>query len=341
MERPGEPRKRRSTRKPAEQAAQSLLAVLLLSTASGCATYDVDRSRPLAAKSRSYAQRPSNYIVVRGDTISSIARSFGVSRESVVDANNLYEPDSLRPGQRIFVPRGRHALAHGPERSPPIRTAEGALPKARGRSLMAPRDLDEAAEGLDPRIEGARFYAFDGPRVKPNDNRVEVAAPAEQDVDGTQIALNDLDAPYDPKKRGNKSAQVSRSGGQFIWPVQGRVISGFGPHNDGMHNDGINIAAEPGAPVKAAEGGVVVYAGNELASYGYLLLIRHPSGYVTAYAHNRRLLVKKNDKVKRGQLIASVGSTGDVDRPQLHFEIRRGEKAVDPRRYLTTATASR
>ena len=85
----------------------------------------------------------------------------------------------------------------------------------------------------------------------------------------------------------------------------------------------------------------MVYSGNELASYGNLLLIRHSSGYVTAYAHNRSLLVGKGDKVKRGQAIAHVGATGDVDRPQLHFEIRRGEKAVDPKHYLATATASR
>jgi murein DD-endopeptidase MepM/ murein hydrolase activator NlpD len=93
--------------------------------------------------------------------------------------------------------------------------------------------------------------------------------------------------------------------------------------------------------VKAADSGIVVYAGNELAGYGNLLLVRHPSGYVTAYAHNKKILVERGDTVKQGETVALVGSTGDVDRPQLHFEIRKGDRAVDPNRYLSRTTASR
>jgi murein DD-endopeptidase MepM/ murein hydrolase activator NlpD len=122
--------------------------------------------------------------------------------------------------------------------------------------------------------------------------------------------------------------------GPFAWPVQGKVISAFGSSKDGTKNDGINIAAPSGAPVVAAADGVVAYAGNELRGFGNMILIRHEGGYVTAYAHNASLLVKKGDKVKRGQTIARVGATGSVFGPQLHFEIRKGTQPVDPMTFL-------
>ncbi|MBP7064253.1 MAG: peptidoglycan DD-metalloendopeptidase family protein [Ferrovibrio sp.] len=128
-----------------------------------------------------------------------------------------------------------------------------------------------------------------------------------------------------------------RSGRTFAWPVRGRILSTFGPKPDGLHNDGINIAARNGAPVIAAENGVVVYAGSELRGFGNLLLVRHADGWITAYAHLDRVLVQKGQQVKRGQAIATVGSSGAVDQPQLHFEIRRGTQAVDPAKFLTVA----
>jgi murein DD-endopeptidase MepM/ murein hydrolase activator NlpD len=114
------------------------------------------------------------------------------------------------------------------------------------------------------------------------------------------------------------------------WPVKGHVIAGFGPKTNGQQNDGINLAVPEGTPVKAAEDGVVAYAGNELKGYGNLVLVRHPNGYVTAYAHAKELMVKRGDEVKRGQIIAKSGQTGNVDAPQLHFEVRKGQTPVDP-----------
>ncbi|HVJ35458.1 MAG TPA: LysM peptidoglycan-binding domain-containing M23 family metallopeptidase [Terriglobia bacterium] len=122
--------------------------------------------------------------------------------------------------------------------------------------------------------------------------------------------------------------------GQFGWPVQGKVVSKFGATADGLRNDGINISAPAGAPVVAAADGVVAYAGNELRGFGNMILIRHADGWVTAYAHNESLTVKKGDTVKRGQTIARVGQTGNVTSPQLHFEIRKGTSAQDPTKYL-------
>jgi murein DD-endopeptidase MepM/ murein hydrolase activator NlpD len=120
----------------------------------------------------------------------------------------------------------------------------------------------------------------------------------------------------------------------FRWPVRGRVIAGFGPKPNGQQNDGINVAVPEGTPVKAAEDGVVAYAGNELKSYGNLVLVRHSNGYVTAYAHASEILVKRDDPVKRGQVIAKSGQTGSVAAPQLHFEIRKGSTPVDPVPFL-------
>ena len=127
--------------------------------------------------------------------------------------------------------------------------------------------------------------------------------------------------------------------GGFIWPVEGKVISSFGPKAKGFHNDGINITAPRGSPVRAAENGVVAYAGNELRGFGNMLLIKHADGWITAYAHAGEILVKRGETVKRGQVVARIGSSGGVASPQLHFELRRGTDAVDPQAHLKKGRA--
>jgi murein DD-endopeptidase MepM/ murein hydrolase activator NlpD len=123
----------------------------------------------------------------------------------------------------------------------------------------------------------------------------------------------------------------------FRWPVRGRIIAGFGPKPNGLQNDGINLSVPEGTPIKAAEDGVVAYAGNELKGYGNLVLIRHRDGFVTAYANASKILVQRGETVKRGQVIARSGETGNVNSPQLHFEIRKGATPVDPAQYLKGA----
>ncbi len=124
------------------------------------------------------------------------------------------------------------------------------------------------------------------------------------------------------------------SGPQFRAPVRGRVISTFGPKPGGTRNDGVNFAVPEGTSVRAAEDGTVAYAGNELKGYGNLVLIKHADGYVTAYAHNSELMVKRGDTVRRGQIVAKAGQSGGVSTPQLHFEIRKGSQPVDPSQYV-------
>ncbi|MCE9520948.1 MAG: LysM peptidoglycan-binding domain-containing M23 family metallopeptidase [Alphaproteobacteria bacterium] len=383
MEKPGDPRNRRSQRNRTEQTVQTLIAALLLGTTSGCATYDFDQapapsfnarpaSRPVTVVyvqrgdtipgiARRYGLSPqavvdanglsapyrltrgerlvlppsSVHIVEPGDTVSSIARAYGVPRDSIIASNDLATPDNLRPGERIAVPFAAPVQRPAARNAQAIKTVELAAPAKVETTNNFP-----TKSGPDPRLAGGRYYALGTPRAKPEfegqGGPEEFAPPDEPEVDA--------DAAYSPKKAATKVSDretLGRTPGKFIWPVRGKVLSGFGRRGTGVHNDGINIAAEPGSPVKAADGGVVVYAGNELAGYGNLLLLRHPSGYVTAYAHNKKLLVERGDAVKQGQTVATVGSTGDVDRPQLHFEIRKGDRAVDPNLYLVRSTASR
>ncbi len=126
----------------------------------------------------------------------------------------------------------------------------------------------------------------------------------------------------------------------FAWPVSGRVISDFGSTASGGKNDGINIATPMDAPIHASASGTVTYAGDELKNYGNLVLVKHAGGFTTAYAHADRLVVSRGDFVARGQVIGYTGQTGDVNAPQLHFEIREQTTPVNPRTYLASTTAS-
>jgi len=132
-----------------------------------------------------------------------------------------------------------------------------------------------------------------------------------------------------------QSEEPAEQAANFRWPAQGRVISGFGAKGASGTNDGINIAVPEGTPVRAAEGGTVIHADDALKGYGKLVLVRHPNGYVSVYAHNGEIKVKRGESVKRGQVIAASGSSGNVTSPQLHFQIRKGSQAVDPMKMLS------
>jgi len=141
-------------------------------------------------------------------------------------------------------------------------------------------------------------------------------------------------APADSNDNTYDSVQSSSGDASFVWPMKGRILSPYGARAGGGRNDGINIAATEGEPIRAAADGTVTYSGNDLKSYGNLTLIKHDGGYVTAYAHAERFVVRRGEHVAKGQVIGYAGETGDVRRPQLHFEIRRGIKPVNPRPLL-------
>jgi murein DD-endopeptidase MepM/ murein hydrolase activator NlpD len=133
---------------------------------------------------------------------------------------------------------------------------------------------------------------------------------------------------------------VMGGSGRFPWPVQGRVLAGYGAAANGARNDGINIAAARGTPVRSIDTGTVAYVGNEVKGYGNLVLVKHENGWISAYAHLDNPMVKVGDKVGSGQVIAKVGNTGGVAQPQLHFELRRGKNPVDPREFLAPAPSA-
>jgi murein DD-endopeptidase MepM/ murein hydrolase activator NlpD len=195
-------------------------------------------------------------------------------------------------------------------------------------NLIPPFDLYEGQRLVIPGTSAHPASAAAAPPAPQPSNQQPTAratgAPA--DAAGQTTALARPNAPR-------------RETGSFEWPVEGSVISEFGPKGGGRYNDGINIAAPMGTPVRAAQSGVVAYAGNEVRGFGNMLLLKHPNGWVTAYAHNQELLVQRGERVRRGQVIARVGSSGSVDRPQLHFEVRQGKQAVDPMRELSRPSA--
>ncbi|MEO1111431.1 MAG: LysM peptidoglycan-binding domain-containing M23 family metallopeptidase [Pseudomonadota bacterium] len=171
-----------------------------------------------------------------------------------------------------------------------------------------------------------------------------VAAPATaapsapvQKVALPQPALTQEPRPTEPIKTpkvDNTSKEAVTSDAKFRWPVRGRIISDFGTKPGGGKNEGVNLAVPEGTPVKAADDGTVIYSGNELKGYGNLVLVRHSEGWVSAYAHNSELKVKRGDTIRRGDVIGLAGATGSVNQPQVHFELRKGNKPVDPLNHL-------
>ncbi len=235
---------------------------------------------------------------------------------AIIVANALEPPYRLLIGQRIVLPRGREYVVRRGDTLSRVssRFGVGLYSLARANNLKNPYLI----------LVGQRLYIPRGAGVQARKK--------------TPRKKGKVPAVRTRSRLAKSHPAISRPpkiiGGGFIWPVKGKVVSGFGPKSRGLQNDGINISAPRGTPVRAVENGVIAYAGNELRGFGNLLLIKHSNGLVTAYAHNQRLLVKRGEKVKKGQIIANVGSTGTVSTPQLHFEIRRGKLPVDPAKYL-------
>ena len=271
-------------------------------------------SKPLAAGA---------YVVTADETLYAIARRSGVALRDLIVANGLQPPYRLRQDQRLKIPAVRyHRVVAG--------DTLYSISRQRGVSLYALARGNKMPPPYKIRL-GQRLAlpASDTGALAQSENTPENKGAAVPTPRGK------------PKARHPVTTQPpARAGGRFAWPVQGRVISRFGVKANGLHNDGINIAVKKGTPVRAADNGVVVYAGNELRGFGNLVLLRHRGGWLTAYGHNQTLLVKVGDVVRRGQPIARSGSTGNITRPQLHFEIRRGRKAVNPAQHLTTKQAA-
>jgi murein DD-endopeptidase MepM/ murein hydrolase activator NlpD len=264
------------------------------------------------------APRPSlgggtAHMVRSGETLFSIGRAYNVSPFAIAEANNLPRNHAVKTGEQLRIPGGGHQIARNDADAAPVERNDW-------QQKPQPRqDEPAAAEDAAP-----------------------AAGPAETADNGDQADTADqaADQPAGEQQTAAESEPEPAAAAGFRWPVRGKVIATYGQKPNGTRNEGINIAVPEGTSVRAAESGVVAYAGNELKGYGNLVLLRHENGWVTAYAHNKDLFVRRGDTVKRGDVIAKAGQTGSVTSPQVHFELRKGATAVDPVKYLSSATAS-
>ncbi|MCK1720098.1 peptidoglycan DD-metalloendopeptidase family protein [Bradyrhizobium sp. 141] len=258
---------------------------------------------PAARPVATMAAPSSTHFVNHGDTLASIARKNHISSAELARANGLDPSTKLKLGTKLTVPGVKTAAVAAPLAAAPV----GAAP---------------VVGTLQP------VAAAPAPATK----MAAVAAPV-QSARLAQATANVDEKPAETPK----AAETTSALPTFRWPVRGKVVTSYGAKTNGKSNDGINLAVPEGTPVKAAEDGVVAYSGNELKGYGNLVLVRHSNGYVTAYAHASELLVKRGDPIKRGQVIAKSGQSGEVASPQLHFEIRKGSSPVDPLQFLNGA----
>jgi murein DD-endopeptidase MepM/ murein hydrolase activator NlpD len=240
----------------------------------------------------------SSYTVRQGDSMYGLSRSYGVPMAELQQVNGITDVRSVRAGTVLRVP-GNAAPASPPPYDQQVAAVQ---PAANAQPYSVPSTHQ-------PTIINGR-----------NSPQQQIAGRTSDVNTGTVTTV-----PVPPRASGSDKLR---------WPVSGKIITGFGQRNDGTHNDGINMSVPLGTSVHAAESGTVAYAGSELKGYGNLILLRHDNGWVTAYAHNDQLMVKRGDKVQRGQVIAAAGRTGSVDQPQVHFELRQGSKPVDPVPFL-------
>jgi murein DD-endopeptidase MepM/ murein hydrolase activator NlpD len=328
--------------------AKPIAAVFLLSALlSGCGyaewpprdetPRDVNASGRSVISTAASAFRNATAVVVgKGDTVYALSRRHGVSMRAIIVANKLAPPFHLNVGQRIVLPRDReHQVVKGDTLSRiAVRYDLGMHETARLNGLKPPYTIFVGQRLRLPGTKAAIAQVKTAPAKKSTTPKPKSTKPPAWATTGKQVTSKPTPVASRPAARRAIPKPPPPSGRGFLWPVQGRVISRFGAKPKGFHNDGINIAAPRGKAISAAQNGVVVYAGNELRGFGNLLLIKHAGGWVTAYAHADKLLVQRGDKVRKGQRVATVGDTGSVTKPQLHFEIRKGKRARDPKKYL-------
>jgi len=309
-------------------------------------------------------------VVATGETVKMLALRYGVPENVLLSVNGFTSAAQVQPGARMVIPVFNggaksaataaqdaatlvpRAAAGVPQGAPKMKFVTGAQPanaSAAKVAAMAPaaapkagqiqpvpkKVLDVASAKLAPQPATSAHekpVAIAAAPSEPAKAHAGAAKPAAAPVDTTPTASLQGTAVKPVAETPSAPAETATadSAPEFRWPARGRVIQGFKLGG----NDGINIAVPEGTPVKAAEGGVVAYAGSELKGYGNLVLIRHPNGFVSAYANNSEIVVKRGETVKRGQLIAKSGQTGNVTSPQLHFELRKGSTPVDPTGYL-------
>jgi murein DD-endopeptidase MepM/ murein hydrolase activator NlpD len=296
----------------------------------GAATASANPAPPQGTQSAAgwSAKGGSPIVVAQGENAQILSNRYGVPVDALVRANGFASASQIRPGTRIVIPvydaalaasSGARVAAHSAAAKPaaPTKVAGG-----RPRTLASQAESLKAGKTRTAATKAAAAQKPTAPAAKQETAQAKMPS-------GTKASTRDpASAPATEPKKTAMASEAANP--EFRWPARGRIIQGFKPGG----NDGINIAVPEGTSVKAAESGVVAYAGNELKGYGNLILIRHPNGFVSAYANNGDIEVKRGETVKRGQTIAKSGQSGNVASPQLHFELRKGTKPVDPTQYL-------
>ena len=292
--------------------------------------------------------------VQQGETVYSLSRKHNVPAEVILKANNLQSASAIQPGQRLVIPARRNPAAPAN-----ITTAANVHTTVAGDTIYSlsrkyktsPQSIASANSlTLDTQLKiGQQIKIPAGAAPIANTPAPQTQQPAQKQVQTVpqqqpqqSVQTDNIPAPENVGVvRSNVPPAVSEqrtsNAPSFHWPVRGRILSAFGKKPNGQQNDGINVSVPEGTPIRASEDGVVAYAGNELKGFGNLVLIRHADNWVTAYAHLGTIDVKKDQRVKRGEVIARAGQTGGVTSPQLHFEIRKGSSPVDPEKHLSGA----
>ena len=266
---------------------------------------------------------PNQIVEVRAnDTLYAVATRYQVTPQSVIEANGLQPPYNLRKGQALkLVPRRTHIVRPGD--SVYVISQRYAVSQYQLAQLNYLKPPFELKIGQKLQLPNSLDFSV-----------LDVGLP--DGVSSTNIAQptpTENSVPAAPRKRFVAPSLACSSG--FTWPVQGEIITEFGPSQRGVHNDGVNIAASEGASVGAAAKGRVAFVGTNIKSFGKLVLVKHDGGIITAYAHLGDISVKEGDIVTAGQSIGTIGRSGRVDSPQLHFEIRKSRQPVDPRSLIS------
>ncbi|USG59876.1 peptidoglycan DD-metalloendopeptidase family protein [Sneathiella marina] len=262
-----------------------------------------------------------------------ISRVYDVEMPEVAHYNFLASPYTLMPGTNLQIPmknRGQVQVASANQAFVP-----------QPKTSLTVQPLKTVVINSSPKVvplpstETVAVAPKQPPKTfKPAPASKSAAKPAVPASQDTAFQVAKLDIPPVPRRRYSVKDLPQRSGKSFAWPVKGKVISWYGKKDSGYHNDGVNIRVKEGTPIRASENGVVSYVGNEMRSFGNLLLVSHADGYVTAYGHTKKSAVSKGEAVKKGDIIAYAGSSGNVTESQLHFEIRKKGRAVNPTKYL-------
>ncbi|MDE3175332.1 MAG: peptidoglycan DD-metalloendopeptidase family protein [Pseudomonadota bacterium] len=320
------------------------------------------RIEPVGGTAKGWTAVGGSPIVVgAGDDAAALSSRYGVPEAALLSANGLHSRSEIHSGMRVVIPvynaNGATTAAKAEAEPRDAKEKPRHVAKRDARDDSSDDDRKAEVSHKDRKAEAKAHEERDAKKLakaeKPKKSEPEKLAKVEKPAKTEKVAKTDKPAKaaeaakpakvevarrpeVDKTPTGNVAtassddATKAAENGQFRWPARGRIIQGFKSGG----NDGINIALPEGTSVRASEDGKVAYAGSALKGYGNLVLIRHTNGFVTAYANNGELDVKSGDSVKRGQVIAKSGQTGDVSTPQLHFELRRGQTPVDPTNYL-------